>query len=222
MKRAVKMTGTTGLWICSLFFAAGRWNWARGWIFVALYIAGMGAMGALVKRAQPDLLGAREKWRRKDTKGFDKIFLAIFLPLCMVQPVVGALDVERFHWSEMPDWALWAGIALLVPAFVLMGWSMAVNRHAETTVRIQTDREHTVVETGPYQFVRHPMYVGAMLLYAGSALVLGSFWALATAGLIAAALVVRTALEDRVLRRELPGYEDFTSRTRYRLVPGIW
>jgi protein-S-isoprenylcysteine O-methyltransferase Ste14 len=103
-----------------------------------------------------------------------------------------------------------------------MAWSMAVNRHAETTVRIQTDREHTVLATGPYRFVRHPMYVGAMLLYAGSALVLGSFWALVTAGLIAAALVVRTSLEERTLRRELPGYEDFTSRTRYRLIPGVW
>jgi protein-S-isoprenylcysteine O-methyltransferase Ste14 len=221
-KRIVQVTLFTTLWIVALFVAAGRWDWTRGWLFVALYLAGMGALAAIVRRTQPDLLAARAQWRRKDAKPFDKVFLAIFAPLATAQPAVAGLDVERFHWSSMPPRVLYAGIALFVPAFALMAWAMAVNPHAETTVRIQTDRGHRVVTAGPYRFVRHPMYVGAMLLYVASALVLGSLWALVTAGLIAGALVCRTALEDRTLRRELPGYEDFASRTRYRLVPGLW
>jgi protein-S-isoprenylcysteine O-methyltransferase Ste14 len=216
------MTLFTALWIVALFEAAGRWNWSRGWLFIALYLGGMTAIGVIVRRAQPDLIAARSKWRRKNTKPFDKVFLAIFLPLTMIQPAIAGLDVERFHWSSMPEWLLYVGIVLFVPAFALMAWAMAVNRHAETTVRIQTDRGHTVVTAGPYRFVRHPMYVGAILLYVASALVLGSLWALVAAIVIAAALVCRTALEDRTLRRELPGYEDFASRTRYRLVPGLW
>jgi protein-S-isoprenylcysteine O-methyltransferase Ste14 len=221
-KRIVQVAGFTVAWIFALFGAAGRWNWTRGWIFVALYLGGMTALGLIVRRAQPDLLAARSNWRRKDTKPFDKVFLAIFLPLTMLQPAIAGLDAERFHWSTLPGWALYVGIVLFLPSMVLMAWAMAVNRHAETTVRIQTDRGHAVVTSGPYRFVRHPMYDGAILLYVASALVLGSLWALVLAGIIAAALVVRTALEDRTLRRELPGYEDFASRTRYRLVPGLW
>ena len=222
VKRIVQIVGFSAAWVVALFASAGSWDWPRGWLFVAIYIGGMSVLAWVVRRAQPDLLAARSKWRRKDTKPFDKVFLAIFMPLNMLQPVIAGLDVGRFHWSTLPHWVLYAGIALFVPAFVFMAWAMAVNRHAESTVRIQTDRGHKVVDSGPYRFVRHPMYVGAILLYAASALVLGSFWALVTAGVITVALVWRTALEDRTLRRELAGYEEFAARTRFRLVPGVW
>lgn len=222
MRRALQIIGFTALWLALLFGAAGRVDWERGWIFVALYVVGMGTTGVVVKRANPDLLEARAKWRRKDTKPFDKVFLAAFVPLSTVQPAIGALDVVRFGWSHMAEWWLWAGIALFVAGMALMAWSMVANRHAETTVRIQTDREHSVVTHGPYRFVRHPMYVGAISMYVSSAMILGSEWALWLAGVIAVMFVWRTALEDRTLRRELPGYEEFAARTRYRLLPGVW
>ena len=104
----------------------------------------------------------------------------------------------------------------------MVTWSLAANRHAESTVRIQTDRGHQVVTGGPYRYVRHPMYVGAIPMYFAVALILGSIWAMAVAVVIAIFFVIRTALEDRTLRHELAGYEEFTARTRYRLVPGIW
>jgi protein-S-isoprenylcysteine O-methyltransferase Ste14 len=222
MRRAIQVIVYTIGWLAMLFGAAGRLDWARGWIFAALFIVGMGVMGVVVKRVNPDLLEARAKWRRKDTKPFDKVFLAVFLPLSTIHPAIAALDAVRFGWSEMAGWWMWVGIALFLPAMVLMGWSMVANRHAETTVRIQTDREHKVVNHGPYRYVRHPMYVGAIVMYLASALILGSEWALVVAGMIAALFVWRTALEDRTLRRELAGYEEFATQTRYRLVPGVW
>jgi protein-S-isoprenylcysteine O-methyltransferase Ste14 len=99
---------------------------------------------------------------------------------------------------------------------------MLRNPHAETSVRIQAERDHRVVAAGPYGVVRHPMYVGLILLYVAQALILGSVWALVIAGLIAVLFLWRTAMEDQVLRKDLPGYEEYTSVTRYRLMPGLW
>src|SRR3954453_10940580 len=99
---------------------------------------------------------------------------------------------------------------------------MALNPYAETTVRIQSDRGHTVISSGPYRLVRHPMYVGSSLMYPGTALMLASKWALLLSAVMAVLLLVRTALEDRTLRRELAGYEQYAVTTRYRLIPGVW
>jgi protein-S-isoprenylcysteine O-methyltransferase Ste14 len=221
-KRAIRIAAFGIVWLILLFGAAGRLDWMRGWFYVALFAAGMTIIGVVVKRANPDLLEARSKWRRQDTKPFDRIFLALFVPLSTLQPAIGALDVVRLGHPELPAWSLWAGICLSVPSMALMAWCMVANRHAETTVRIQIDRGHKVVTGGPYRFVRHPMYVGAIAMYLSSALILESEWALMVAGVIAILFVWRTSLEDRTLRRELPGYEEFTCQTRYRLLPGVW
>ena len=221
-RNVVRMVLFTAIWLTALFGCAGHWDWTRGWLFVAIYVGTMGIMGVVVRRAQPGLLDERSKWRRKDTKPWDRIFLAIFVPLSTFQPAIAGLDVERYHWSHLAEWALYAGILLFLPSSALIAWSLATNRHAESTVRIQTDREHKVVTGGPYRFVRHPMYVGAMLMYPAVALMLGSLWAMAVAALIGVLFICRTALEDRTLRRELAGYQDFAARTRYRLLPGVW
>ncbi len=222
MKRALQIAATPVVWIAGLFLGAGRLDWARGWISVGMYVGGMGAIGLFVRRVNAPVMEARRKWRHKDTKPFDRVFLAFFLPLVTFQPVVAGLDAVRFRWSSMPPAALYPGLALLAVAMPLIGWTLAVNRHAETTVRIQTDRGHEVVSSGPYRFVRHPMYVGAILMYLGTPLVWGSLWALAITGIVIALLIWRTAMEDRTLRRELRGYDEYSRRTRYRLAPGLW
>ncbi|MGE5644395.1 MAG: methyltransferase family protein [Acidobacteriota bacterium] len=209
-------------WILLLFAGAGRADWTRGWISVALYLAMMAAVGLAVRRYNAPLMKEREKWRREDTKPFDKAIMPVLLGLVMIQPLVAGLDAARFRWSSMPFGAVYAGAALFVPAVALIAWTLAVNRHAETTVRIQSDRGHSVVTSGPYRAVRHPMYTGAILMYVATPLVWGSLWALAITGLLIGLLVVRTALEDRTLRRELAGYEEYAACTRYRLAPGIW
>jgi protein-S-isoprenylcysteine O-methyltransferase Ste14 len=222
LRRMLRVLVTMGLWVSAVFVSAGRLDWVRGWICISVYVGCMVAAGLLVRRANPTLLEARANWRRKDTKPFDKIFLAIFLPLTFVQPAVAGLDAVRFGWFSMPFATLYVGLVLFVAAMALITVAMMVNRHAETTVRIQTDRDHKVVTAGPYRVVRHPMYVGAILMYPATALMFGSLWALVVSGLIAVLFICRTALEDRTLRQELPGYADYARVTRYRLIPGLW
>jgi protein-S-isoprenylcysteine O-methyltransferase Ste14 len=209
-------------WLIALFGSAGQLTWNRGWICTVLYLGGMNASRAVLKKLNPGLLEQRERGIRKDTKPFDKIFLRLLLSFTIVLPVIAGLDAVRFSWAPMPFWTTYPGIGLIAVSAILITWVMIKNSHAESSVRIQEDRGHTVISSGPYRFVRHPMYVGLIMLYASMALILGSMWALAVAALITILLLWRTALEERALRRELPGYEEYTAVTRYRLMPGIW
>jgi protein-S-isoprenylcysteine O-methyltransferase Ste14 len=136
--------------------------------------------------------------------------------------ILGGLDAVRFRWSSMPTWLVIPGVLLYLLAFALGGWAMAVNPYFEPTVRIQHDRGHEVCTAGPYRVVRHPGYAATILGAPGFPLVIGSWWAFLTVGAYVLLFVVRTALEDRFLLRELPGYTDYARRTRYRLIPGIW
>ena len=132
------------------------------------------------------------------------------------------LDAVRFGWAPLGwPWAI-LGALLISASMVPVAGAMAVNRNLEQTVRIQADRGHQVTTTGPYRYVRHPMYAGLLLGLPGTALLLGSAWSLVPAAACGAVLVIRTALEDRTLRRELPGYEEYARHTRFRLVPGLW
>src|SRR5262249_51224635 len=119
-------------------------------------------------------------------------------------------------------WLQVAGIIFMIAAMVLVGWAMGQNPHFESTVRIQADQNHRVIERGPYRIVRHPGYVAGMVLFIGMALVLNSRWALLPAILSVVNLIARTSAEDRFLHANLPGYREFAKSTRYRLVPGIW
>lgn len=114
------------------------------------------------------------------------------------------------------------GSILFALALALITWVMVVNPFAEKTVRIQTDRGQTVITSGPYRYVRHPMYVGLILLFVSTALVWGSVWALGLDAVMAVLIIWRTAREDRTLRLELAGYEQYAAITRYRLLPGLW
>jgi protein-S-isoprenylcysteine O-methyltransferase Ste14 len=209
-------------WIIALFGSAGQLTWKRGWICTVLYLGAMHVSRAVLKKVSPSLLQNREKTIRKDTKPFDKIFLRSFLIFIIVLPVIAGFDVVRFRWSALPFWTTYPGIALFAASAVLITWTLAMNPHAESSVRIQNDRSHSVISSGPYRFVRHPMYVGLILLHVAMSLILGSAGTLGVSAVIALLLFWRTAFEDRTLRRELPGYEDYTSITRYRLMPGIW
>jgi len=209
-------------WSGSLFVAAGRLDWIRGWISVALSVVGMTAVRVIVQHYNAPLLEARAKWHHKDAKFFDKVFLAVCLLLISIQPAIGGLDAVRYEWTSMPFALVYVGTVLFALALFVITWAAVVNPFAETSVRIQTDRGHTVVTSGPYRFVRHPMYVGAILMYLSTPLILGSGWALGLGALIMTLFIWRTGLEDRTLRQELAGYEQYAATTRYRLVPGLW
>lgn len=148
--------------------------------------------------------------------------MLIYIPLAFIQVLVAGLDAVRFHALPLPEWTLFPGIVLFVAAMAMVAWSLLANPFAESTVRIQPDRGQTVVSTGPYHIVRHPMYVGFVLMWPATALMWGSGWAMAVAALMLILVVWRTAEEDNFLRRELPGYQEYVDLTRFRLVPGLW
>jgi protein-S-isoprenylcysteine O-methyltransferase Ste14 len=209
-------------WLISLFGSAGQLMWKRGWICTVLYLGGMHASRVVVAKLNPGLLEQRQTAIRKDTKPFDKVLLRVILSLTIVQPIIAGLDAVRFEWAPTPFWTVFPGIGLFAISASLITWVLAINPRADSSVRIEDDRDHMVVASGPYRFVRHPMYVGLILLHASIAMILGSTWTLGLAALIALLFLWRTALEDQTLRQELPGYEKYTTVTRYRLMPGIW
>ena len=217
-----QLIGASAWWTGSIFLSAGRLDWTRGWISVVLWVTGMTTIGVVGYRFNPAVMNARAQRHRKDTKHFDKVFWALYFPLVFIQPAIAGLDVVRFQWTSVPFGFVYVGAIAFTLAMALMAWVLCVNPFAEATVRIQTDRGQTVVTSGPYRFVRHPMYVGSFLMYLGMPLVLGSVGASIIGVAIVALMIWRTFREDETLRQELPGYEEFTMRTRYRLVPGVW
>ena len=202
-----------------LFLAAGRLDWPMAWVYTGISVADA---CLLLLVTSPDLM--RERTHPKaDAKAWDRVFARLTGPLgSMGLLVVAGLDVRFRGLGLVPPGLQWAGLAVFVLGMGLMTWAMAVNNFFSLVVRVQTDRGHTVVSSGPYRFVRHPGYVGGVLFQLGTPLLLGSWWALLPAALFVPLVVVRTALEDRTLQAELPGYADYAQKTRYRLLPGIW
>jgi protein-S-isoprenylcysteine O-methyltransferase Ste14 len=211
----------TAWWLLFLFGAAGQIAWSRGWICTVLYLGAFFVSRAVLRRLNPGILEQRQTAIREDTKAYDKIVLRLLLFLTIVQPLLAGLDF-RFHGETTPFWMVYPGVASFVSAAILITWVLVKNPHAESSVRIQHDRGHSVVVSGPYRYIRHPMYSGLIQLHQSVALVLGSRWTVGLAAVITILFLWRTALEDRTLRRELPGYEQYTTVTRYRLMPGIW
>jgi len=206
--------------LCS-FLPAGTWTWTRGWLFI-LVIVVASILGTLyLRRVNPEVIAARIN-RHKGTKRWDQILLAIFRPTVLTISVLAALDDGRFHWFHVPWWGCVVGYTLLIAGMVGLTWAESVNNFFEQTVRIQMDREHRVIDAGPYAVVRHPGYVAGCMLFVGMPLALGSLWALIPAILSCLLLVLRTIWEDRTPRDELAGYEEYTQRVRYRLIPGAW
>jgi protein-S-isoprenylcysteine O-methyltransferase Ste14 len=201
-----------------LFVLAGNLGWVWAWAYLGVQI-GILAINALIMPAE---LIAERGQPGENVKGWDKILTTLTGLPTLAVPIVAGLD-ERWGWS--PPLALGihlGGLALYALGMGLFSWAMVSNPFFSTAVRLQTDRGQTVASSGPYRYVRHPGYVGFAISYFGTALALGSLWAILPAGLVAGLLVVRTALEDRTLQDELPGYREYARRVRYRLAPGIW
>ncbi|MCP4426059.1 MAG: isoprenylcysteine carboxylmethyltransferase family protein [Chloroflexi bacterium] len=203
-----------------IFLGAGTFSWPAAWIFATLQLGIFLTVGLSVIRINPEIIN--ERGRKSDkTKSWDKIFSAVYAPQIILMPLLAGLD-HRFSWSTPASGWQIIGFICLIPGFSLPYWAMMVNDFLTVTVRLQEERGHHPVTHGPYRFVRHPMYVGAILGFLGTPLLLGAWWALVPAGIAIIALIIRTTLEDKTLQAELLGYADYAQLTRYRLLPGIW
>jgi protein-S-isoprenylcysteine O-methyltransferase Ste14 len=204
-----------------IFLPAGSIRWSPGWTFLVVVLLAFGLSALVLVRVNPIIYRARSRLQ-PGTKGWDKALLAAIFPAIVAIVPIGALDAGRFYWSAVPHWLVGLGYIALLAGIAGTCWAQAVNPFFEPGVRIQTERHQRAIDTGPYRVVRHPGYFSALLLFFGMALALESFWALAPAALASAVLGLRTSWEDRLLRAELAGYEDYSRRVRWRLVPGVW
>jgi len=197
--------------VLALFLPAGI-RWWQGWLFLAVFIPQMTVAALYLWRKNPDIFVARSTFHA-GTKWWDWVAVSLLLPAFTAIFPVAAM----YHGS--PLWVTALGYLLLTLGMVGMVWVEAVNKFAEPSVRIQPGQK--VIDSGPYAIVRHPMYDAAFPLFAGIALALGSYWALVPVAVAVMVLIVRTVLEDRMLQRELPGYQEYAGRVRYRLLPGV-
>jgi protein-S-isoprenylcysteine O-methyltransferase Ste14 len=204
-----------------LFGIAGRVDWPAAWLIILLLTGHLVLSRWWLFRRDPELLKERlttawnvPQWDRLIARA-NKMVLLIFL-------ATAALDAGRFGWSAMPMIVRAIGTAAVVAAIAVIWWCGAANHFLAASSRIQSERGQTVVQHGPYRFVRHPLYASRIVLITGAALTLGSWNALVPAALNALLLALRTSLEDRLLTTELPGYGDYAKHVPGRLVPGLW
>lgn len=206
-----------------LFLPAGTLAWPQGWALLILFWGCGMALGVWLRRADPELFAERLKSPMSEGQtNRDRAVMAAILLAMAAWIAFMALDARRFGWSAVPLSAEILGAVMIVVSF--LGWVtvLRANSFATTRVRLQPERGQTVISTGPYGVVRHPMYAYAILLMIGAPLLLGSLWGLLWLGLFLPLLAARLLGEEAILREGLPGYRDYAARVRYRLVPGIW
>jgi protein-S-isoprenylcysteine O-methyltransferase Ste14 len=203
-----------------LFFIAGRWDYWQAWVYMVINLIVLILMGTLLTR-NAELVEERLN-PKEGMKSWDKFYFAFTTPMYILALVLGGLDA-RFGWTtNMSAVVYWGSVTIYLIGQAIFLWARYTNNYFSSVVRIQTDRGHTVCKEGPYRFVRHPGYVGGFLFTITIGLMLGSWWASIPQIFAALMLIWRTAREDRTLQAELPGYTQYATETRFRLVPGIW
>ena len=217
MKKVFRILLIIGATIFAIFGSAGRWDLPFAWACLGIY----GAFVVIILfKIDPTL---REERLNPAPGGEDRNLRLTMLPFMVGCWIVAGLDVGRFHWSDTAPFG-WRVIGLigLATSLAVSFWAMMANRYFSPVIRIQVERGHLLITSGPYQYLRHPGYVGIIAGPLFCTLALGSWWALLPAAGVAALIVRRTAMEDKFLHRELEGYPAYAEKVRYRLLPGIW
>jgi protein-S-isoprenylcysteine O-methyltransferase Ste14 len=223
LRKFIRRTALSLLFVGALLFgAAGTLNWPQAWLYLALASVISFGAGSWLARNDPALLSERlGPLIQREQKRWDKALMGVMLSLWVGWLILIGLD-RRYHWSDVPIALQGAGLALVVLGSYLVWLTLKANTYAAPVVKIQKARGHAVATSGPYAYVRHPMYAGALLFIAGMPLLLGSWWGLAAGLALVLIIAVRAVFEERTLAAELEGYAEYAARVRYRFVPYLW
>ena len=209
----------------ALLWPAGTWQWWEAWLLIGLWTAYGIVEVYYFLQHDPALLAERMKFvpLHKEQKVWDKVLMSLFFIAGIGLYIIPGFDVVRYEWSEpLPVWMEILAMLVHLPCFLFLGWVMRENTFLSHVVKIDKDRGHKVVTTGPYALVRHPMYIVVIVLLFAVPVALGSRFALILAVFLTLLLIIRTYLEDSTLHAELEGYPEYAKQTKYRLIPGIW
>jgi protein-S-isoprenylcysteine O-methyltransferase Ste14 len=221
MRWSIRETIGLIMYLPFLFWPAGTWNWPMAWALIVLTAMWIIGTAIVTIPRYPELLAERVG-PRKGSKTWDTAIMGVIGVLMLAKMLLAGLDI-RFGWTVgLPFWLEIAGLMAALVGYGLVVWATGSNAFFAQTVRVQKERGHTVATGGPYRFVRHPAYIGMILVELGTSLMLGSWLALIPGGVSAVLLILRTGLEDRTLFTDLPGYKEFSGKTRYRLIPRVW
>jgi len=218
----VQSLGLFVIFALALFLPAGTLVWLAGWIYLVLFFGFFLTVNAWLFRHNPSLLQERMSLGKADQKRWDKVLFPILLIFPFAWLVFISFDAVRFHWSPVSIWFQEAGVLVLLCSFYLFFLTFRENSFLSTVVRIQKEREHTVISTGPYRYVRHPMYAAFLLFMLGTPLLLGSWYGVLLGLAFMMVLARRAILEESTLQKELRGYADYMAQVKYRLIPFIW
>ncbi|WP_293372391.1 isoprenylcysteine carboxylmethyltransferase family protein [Phenylobacterium sp.] len=222
-KLLLQVVAMLAVFAVAIFGAAGTWDWPSGWAFLALFAATSMVISLWLAAIDPGLLAERMRSPvQRGQKPWDRVFLLGMVVGYFAWLVLMAWDARRMSWSHIPLWAQVFGGLLIVASYFGIAWVFRTNSFAAPVIKIDAERKQTVVTTGPYAFVRHPMYAFALPQFIGCPLVLGSWWGLTGGVAITLAVTWRALGEEKMLKAELAGYEDYARRVRWRFLPGVW
>ncbi len=205
-----------------LFLPAGILAWPAAWIFLALWFGFLLCLMAWLFRHNPGLFQERMRFGASDQRGWDKMLFPLIYVALFVWLLFMSFDVVRFHWSPVPVWLQVIGAMILLCSFYILFLTFRENSYLSPVARIQQEREQTVISTGPYHWVRHPMYAAMIVFVVGTPLLLGAWYGVLVGLIFVLVLAARAVLEERTLQQELPNYATYMSQVKYRLIPYVW
>ena len=209
--------------IIVFFVSAGNITNQRPWLYFITAFIHYSVSTAVQYKINPQLIVQRLKVKREGTKLWDEILMRTSnLMIIIAIPAVAGLDVGRFQWSNIDIYFAPLGLVCITISSIVLNYAMFVNIHFEPTVRIQKERAHKVIKSGPYRIMRHPGYLAGILFAVSIPLLIGSLFSYIPVSIYILLMIIRTWLEDMTLKKELNGYLDYSKQVKYRLIPWIW
>jgi protein-S-isoprenylcysteine O-methyltransferase Ste14 len=222
IKLIVRLVSAFIIFVGILFATAGTFKWPEAWLLIFIFFSYSITAAIWLRKNNPDLLADRLIFMKKTGKPWDRALMLGILPFSIALLIIPGLDAVRYQWSQVPLVLKIISFAIIITAAVWSFWVMKENTYLSRVVEIQSERQHSVITTGPYKYVRHPMYLGGIVFIVFTPLALGSLFGLIPASFTITVFIIRTYLEDRTLNQELPGYNEYAEKTKYRLLPGVW